>query len=531
MALSNDLISEFVKLTNDKSETPKSTTVYGTVVDSDGTKWVQIDGSPNGLLTPIETTTEVSHDDRVIVDIKDHTAVVTGNLTHQSVSTTTTDKIASKISEFEIIVAYKINADDINAINGYFENLKSIVGNFENITTEDLETINASIVYLESKYADIDNITANDVKALNAEIESLKASFASIESISTSELDAAKASIDQLTAYNANFTYVHAEVLRALKADINTLNVDKLNTNFANIDYVKIDQATMDKFYANTGLVEHVTMQDGTVTGYLIGVKIKGDLIEAGTLRADRLIIRGTDGNYYQLNTDFDGIESVEPVTEDMIHGSVIVAESVTADKVKVSDLVAFGATIGGFNITGKDENAPGAIYSGVKASVDNDTRGSYLDTEGQFSFGDSVSYIRYHKMVDADGNEIVDSNGNPIYKLEISADSVIFGGTGRSAEELADLADVIKMGSYTNPDTGESKPSVELSEENGTEKLLLTNENMVFVDGENEGTKLDKDSVSTGSMIVNKEIQHGPLVWAFRANGNYGLIWKGVDR
>lgn len=87
MALSKDLISQFVKVTNDTQKKSTGNIVYGTVVaDSEGDKCVKIDGAPDDVLTPISSTTNVKEGDRVTVMIKNHRAVVTGNLTAPSVS-------------------------------------------------------------------------------------------------------------------------------------------------------------------------------------------------------------------------------------------------------------------------------------------------------------------------------------------------------------------------------------------------------------------------------------------------------------
>ena len=82
MSLSSDLISQFTKTINEDTSTREVTT-YGTIVDSGGTMYVQLDGSD--LLTPMEATTEVNPDDRVMVTVRNHTASVTGNLTDPSI--------------------------------------------------------------------------------------------------------------------------------------------------------------------------------------------------------------------------------------------------------------------------------------------------------------------------------------------------------------------------------------------------------------------------------------------------------------
>ena len=64
---------------------------------------------------------------------------------------------------------------------------------------------------------------------------------------------------------------------------------------------------------------------------------------------------------------------STEQTEYNSLNGSIITAKSITAEKVDVHDLVAFNATIGGFKITDT------SIYSGVKNSITNPTRGLHL--------------------------------------------------------------------------------------------------------------------------------------------------------
>lgn len=88
MDLNSILVSEFAKITNDNKETVnEGATVYGTYrVDGDGA-YVQIDGSDTR--TPVATTSEARNGDRVTVLIKNHRAIVTGNLTDPSASSET----------------------------------------------------------------------------------------------------------------------------------------------------------------------------------------------------------------------------------------------------------------------------------------------------------------------------------------------------------------------------------------------------------------------------------------------------------
>lgn len=95
MGLSNDLISQFAKITNDqKVSRIDEVTLYGEVVKCEDTIYVKFDGSQE--LTPVTTVTErdeegnitnfkygaasVKTGDRVSVLLKNHSATITGNL-------------------------------------------------------------------------------------------------------------------------------------------------------------------------------------------------------------------------------------------------------------------------------------------------------------------------------------------------------------------------------------------------------------------------------------------------------------------
>lgn len=97
MALSNELIMRFVRATKDPAAAKTESTVYGTLVESDGQKYVKFDGSE--LLTPVESTSDARDGDRVTVMIKNHTATVTGNLTSPSARTTEVQKLDTVVAD------------------------------------------------------------------------------------------------------------------------------------------------------------------------------------------------------------------------------------------------------------------------------------------------------------------------------------------------------------------------------------------------------------------------------------------------
>lgn len=416
MGLSTDLISQFVKATKDTELTKTENTVYGTIVYN-GKPYVKLDGSD--LLTPVSTTANIADGERVTVSIQNHTATVTGNISSPSASSSDVQDIVDEISEFEIVIADKVSTKDLDAEKARIDTLVS-----DNVTIKQTLTANeADISNLKAENATITGkLTATEADITKLQTEKLNADIADITYATITDLEATNADIHNLEATYGEFEVLTTNKFAAIDATIQDLDVDNLNAKYANIDFSNIGEAAIKNFYSTSGIIENLVISEGTITGNLVGVTIKGDLIEGGTVVADKLVVKGEDGLYYKLNTD--GVTTEAEQTEyNSLNGSIITAKSITATKISVDDLVAFDATIGGFNIT---ENS---IYSGVKKAVDNTTRGVYFDNEGQASFGDSSNYIKYYR--DVDGN----------YKLELSASTMIFSSSNKNVETVVNEA------------------------------------------------------------------------------------------
>lgn len=264
MSLSSDLISQFVKVTNDKKDTKRETTAYGTIVKNDSSIYVKLDGSD--LSTPVVSTAFVNNGDRVTVMIKNHTAIVTGNISSPSANGTAVIKAVNRMSEFETLMAYKVNAEELAAAKATIESLKAKITD-ANV----LKAVTADIENLQTKFADLEYVGADDVAALNADIENLRTTFGKFMSISAEDLKAINADIDQLRSYTANFTYVSADMLKILKAGI-----DGADNKYAYIDFSNVGEIAMKKFYTDSGLIKDVKINNGTITGKLSGVTIGG---------------------------------------------------------------------------------------------------------------------------------------------------------------------------------------------------------------------------------------------------------------
>ena len=371
MVLSNELLSDFAKITKNDKNTRNETTIYGTISKYNGGTYVKFDGSE--LLTPVITTADVEDGERVTVLLKNHSATVTGNISSPAARTGTVTTVTNDVQKMNTVLADTVRTGtfeaEIGKING------------------SLSANSASIGTLTSDNADIKN-----------------------------RLTAAEATIKNLTVEDK-------------------ITTEYLDATYANISFSNIGKAAIESFYSKSGLIQNVVVGDGTITGKLVGVTISGDLIEANTLVANKLVIKGTDGLYYKLNTD--GVKTeAEQTAYNSLNGSVILAKSITATKINVSDLVAFGATIGGYHITNN------SLYSGVKSSIANTTRGVYLDTDGQIAFGDASNFVKYYK--DTDGT----------YKLKIAANAITFGVNNTNVETAINSAKTAASNAQSSVDS-----------------------------------------------------------------------------
>ena len=492
MSLSSDLISEFVKVTKDDEKPKSETIVYGTTVVYEGSTYVKLDGSE--LLTPVSTTSSTENGERVTVMIKDHTATITGNMSSPSARSGDVKDITNELN-IEKGKIKELIAEDAN-IKGLLEATEADI--------DDLQAKNATIT---------EKLTAaeGDIKNLNA------------DKLSVRDADIKYATIGDLEATNAQFNNLGSTYAKITDLNAQQAQIDNLGAKYATIDFANINQAAITKIYAEYGIIDDLTFKDGRVVGELVGVRIKGDLIEAGTLKADKLVVKGSDGIYYKLNIEGGATVSEQVSDEDLqngLSGDIIVAKSIAAEKVAVDDLAAFGATIGGFRI---DNNS---IHSVGKAALTNGDSGIYFDKDGQLSVGDGNNYLRYFK----------DENGE--YKLEVSASSISMK-IGDSTSDLEYAVDNVEKNinylaektEYISVGTDDDKnPYIELGKKDSDFKLRITNEKLEFHDGSSTPAYISNQKLMIKKAEVIDELQFGNFVWRKRSNGNMGLIWGEVN-
>lgn len=390
MDLSMNLIKQFAEAVNDGSQEKKSesSTLMGTVVKSGESLYVTIDGSD--VTTPVTSTTDVVDGERVYVTIKNHQAFITGNFTSPSAR-------SKDVQDLKLVVADKVDTKELKAIKADITKLQA-----DNVSITGKLTANeAAITDLKAENVTINNkLTAND-----ADIKSLQADNVTINGkLTANETDISNLKADnaiisgKVTANEGKIASLEADVvtvngkIEANSADISTIkadnvtinntltavkgNITDLTANKADIDLANVNNIWIQNGLIKDGSIGSAAIGDGAITNAKIADatieaakinSINADNIIAGTVKTERLIITGPDGQ----DSIVKAINIANGVSEAEVNGQKIQAASI-----EVADLSAFKAKIAGFDMNGN------AIYSG-KESIKDPKSGIYISTTG----------------------------------------------------------------------------------------------------------------------------------------------------
>lgn len=296
-------------------------------------------------------------------------------------STITNAKISDATIELEKVSKSFIT--DLTADNAYIEHLKATIGEFGYITAE-----NADLTYA----------TITSLQAVDGKIDTL-----SSKAITTENLSAKVAALGYLSAESADLKYANIKLSNIEVADIATL-------------------------FAEVGLIDRATIVEGHITGFLDSVEVNAANITAGTLVADRILLKGENGLLYSLNNlgelQSKTVDTLDGyiLTDRTVNADKIVAKSITASELDVEKVFADSAVIK--KIFSQDVTATGTItgatLKGANAEIDNGLIGGFNIKED----GISKAYTKSS----SEASEKQDS-----YELDISSNGIpSFKGTGQ---------------------------------------------------------------------------------------------------
>ena len=456
MGLSNDLISQFVRVTKDENKENKETTVYGVAKKVNGEFYVKLDGSD--LLTPMSTTADVEDGERVTISIKDHAATITGNISSPAARTDTVQKINSIVTTQDSTIK-TINSNvatissNVKIFNSSFKIEDGVVTGIKGvdtewITTESLEADSAKIKDLQAIKANVTDLNAEKIRVDNLLATKANVTDLNVEKARIDTLESNTITTDYLTANYITANDIKATYLTTSNAELEYAKINTLDSKYAKIDLANIETANVGILLNKVGLISDATIVDGHVTGYLDAVEVNANNITAGTLTVDRLIITGSDKSIvYEINKS-TGLTATEiptdtihgdaitkrsiaadhiiagAITSNEIHSSAITsdkiaANAVTAEKISVTDLESIAAKIGSFDINN-------ALYSNEHSSYNSNVLGVYIGSDYISLGSGGKTWLKSDGSVSIGSGDITYDAINST--LNITADSIKIG-------------------------------------------------------------------------------------------------------
>ena len=307
--------------------------------------------------------------------VKDATAVIETAIDSEgnATGTVTTDQILGFSDAVSGNSTVQESVKENLRISGELDVLKEKVG-----------TIDAN--YLKAAEAEIKYATIENLNVVNQKVQTIDGDYAKFKTTVTDELVATNGQIQQLSGDFVSFKDGEFETLKgdfvsfkdgefeSLK--VKNQEVENQIVKKADIDLANVSNAWITKGVIKEGAIGGAAIHDGAITNAKIAdatieaAKIKSinaDVIDAGTIRTERLIIAGPDGE----DSIVKAINMANGIAEAEVNSQKIQAASID-----VVDLSAFDATLAQFRVSGN------AIYSG-KRSIRDPTSGIYVSTAG----------------------------------------------------------------------------------------------------------------------------------------------------
>lgn len=317
--------------------------------------------------------------------------------------------------------------------DGVITNSKIADSTIENSKIKDSTITNAKISDATIELEKVSKSFITDLTADNAYIENLKATIGEFGYITAENADLTYATITSLQAVDGKIDTLSSkaittENLSAKVADLGYLSAESADLKYANIKLSNIEVADIATLFTEVGLIDRATIVEGHITGFLDSVEVNAANITAGTLVADRILLKGENGLLYSLNNlgelQSKTVDTLDGyiLTDRTVNADKIVAKSITASELDVEKVFADSAVIK--KIFSQDVTATGTItgatLKGANAEVDNGLIGGFNIKED----GISKAYTKSS----SEASEKQDS-----YELDISSNGIpSFKGTGQ---------------------------------------------------------------------------------------------------
>ena len=355
MELSTHLLKSFAKVVNQPSkETSKTSTIYGDLKNDKNDFYVKIDGSEEYI--PTYTVVNGQTGDRVVCEIRNHSVLVTGNLSSPSATGDDVKQVSDKVDFLE---ANRITTDYLEAHYAEidFANIK-----VANIKQGFMESLLVSQGIIANRVVGSEVIATNVLTGVN---------------IYADDIVAGTLSVDRLVFRGSEQSVIYQ--LNNISGALQAENVDTING-----EVITPRTIAADRIIAKSITATDINVQNLVATGFIEANRLTSKNIVVDDLFATDITAAGSikSSNYVYTS----GIYSTAGVKMSMATGQIIsrqFAIDASGNTYFAGQLSAPTGKIGGFTI------GTNSLYSGPD-NLGSNKKGVYIGTDGISSIGDN---------------------------------------------------------------------------------------------------------------------------------------------
>ena len=355
MELSAQLLKSFAKVVNQPSkETSKTLTIYGDLKNDKNDFYVKIDGSEEYI--PTYTVVNGQTGDRVVCEIRNHSVLVTGNLSSPSATGDDVKQVSDKVDFLE---ANRITTDYLEA---HYAEIDFANINVANIKQGFMESL------LVSQGIIADRVVGSEVTATNV---------LTGVNIYADDIVAGTLSVDRLVFRGSEQSVIYQ--LNNISGALQAENVDTING-----EVITPRTIAADRIIAKSITATEINVQNLVATGLIEANRLTSKNIVVDDLFATDITAAGSikSSNYVYTS----GIYSTAGVKMSMATGQIIsrqFAIDASGKTYFAGQLSAPTGNIGGFTI------GTNSLYSGPD-NLGSNKKGVYIGTDGISSIGDN---------------------------------------------------------------------------------------------------------------------------------------------
>ena len=253
MKLSDNVISEFVKMTNDTPSTnTNQSKIYGTAIIYNDEQYVQLDGSD--LLTPADNTVHIKNGERVTVSIQNHVATIDGNISDISASNQHLTSVDNDLVNFKITTEglFLEVRDEFNTKMTEFK--VTVDGMFLEVRDETERKISTLKTTVDGTFVEVRNEIDQKVSTLKTTVDG---TFITVNQ-----------NIDDLNSKYSNLKVTTDNITTEVGKKVNGSDLKTIITQNADSWRLSINGKLRGTFYNFDGNSFSIGNSDGSTTAY-----------------------------------------------------------------------------------------------------------------------------------------------------------------------------------------------------------------------------------------------------------------------